>query len=179
MITESSDISISTICVRIPQFNYWVGSPFISWHIKTIIYSISLCQNWGERRCFYNISRIGTKLNYMLYLHYGKLLSWERNKSSYSFSIHIFYGFETPFELIDSITICYTKELFIKVSSKHGHIHKDTNIHTRTYTITHCLCNTIWLHSSNGKRMKKATLFSCSEEWLYYFLMIRKDCCGI
>ena len=176
MITESFDISISTICVRIPQFNYWVGSPFISWHIKTIIYSISLCQNWGER-CFYNISRIGTKLNYMLYLFCG-IVGKEINPHIL-FSIHILYGFETLFKLIDSMSISHTIELFIKVSSKHGHIHKDTNIHTRTYTITHCLCNTIWLHSSNGKRMKKATLSSCSKEWLCYFLMIRKDCCGI
>ena len=46
----------------------------------------------------------------------------------------------TPFKLIDLITISHTLELFIKVSSKHGHIHKDTNIHTRTHTQLRIVC---------------------------------------
>ena len=49
------------------------------------------------------------------------------------FPIHILYGFKTPFELIDSMSISHTIELFIKVYSKNRHTHKDTNIHTHIH----------------------------------------------
>ena len=46
-----------------------------------------------------------------------------------------------PFKLIDSITISHTLELFIKVSSKHGHIHKDTNtLYTHAHTQLRIVC---------------------------------------
>ena len=60
----------------------------------------------------------------------------------------------------------------------------DTYIKTQIYTHAHTQLRIVCVIQYGyivqmGKEWKRQHFFSCSEEWLYYFLMIRKDCCGI